>query len=96
MIYQFRCELCDEYLPMLQFSKLCPKCYEIRTIVKCYDTDKILNCLKDKFKVKDEEQEKEKNQEMQPIEKSKLYIKKDGKWIKNEEAKNEESEDEVD
>ena len=80
MIYQFRCEMCDEYLPMLQLSKLCAKCYEIRTIVKCYDTDKVLDCLKENFKVKFDE----KSKKMKPLEKSNLYVKKDGKWIKNQ------------
>lgn len=51
----FRCELCDEWLPMLQFSHLCPKCYKIRTIVKCYNADSILSCLEDAFKVSKEE-----------------------------------------
>ena len=41
----FRCELCDEWLPMLQFSKLCPTCYKIRTIVKCYSAQEILDNL---------------------------------------------------
>ena len=45
----FRCELCDAYLPIIQLSKLCPTCYKIRTIIKCYSADKILNCITDKF-----------------------------------------------
>tara|TARA_R110002050_G_scaffold11608_3_gene39010 strand:- start:1047 stop:1484 length:438 start_codon:yes stop_codon:yes gene_type:complete len=51
----FRCELCDEWLPMLQFSHLCPTCYKIRTIVKCYNADTILSCLEDNFKISKEE-----------------------------------------
>ena len=47
----FRCELCDEWLPMLQFSKLCPTCYKIRTIVKCYSAKEILTHLEKNFLV---------------------------------------------
>tara|TARA_R110000823_G_scaffold44235_2_gene114738 strand:+ start:349 stop:753 length:405 start_codon:yes stop_codon:yes gene_type:complete len=49
----FRCELCDEWLPMLQFSKLCPTCYKIRTIVKCYSAKEILENLEKTFLVSD-------------------------------------------
>lgn len=51
----FRCELCDDWLPILQFSHLCPLCYKIRTIVKCYNADSILSCLEDNFKISKEE-----------------------------------------
>ena len=47
----FRCELCDEWLSMLQFSKLCDTCYKIRTIVKCYSADEILKHLEKNFLV---------------------------------------------
>ena len=47
----FRCELCDAFLPVIQLSRLCPTCYTIRTIVKCYEADKILDCLNKNFKV---------------------------------------------
>lgn len=52
----FRCELCDAFLPMLQFSHLCPTCYKIRTIIKCYSAGDVLGELEDKFIVgKDKE-----------------------------------------
>ena len=51
------CCLCDEFLPIFQLSHLCPICYEIRTIIKCYDNLKILNSLQDNFKIKMEEDE---------------------------------------
>ena len=47
----FRCELCDEWLPILQFSKLCDTCYKIRTIVKCYSAQEILTHLEKNFLV---------------------------------------------
>lgn len=47
----FRCELCDSFLPLLQLSHLCPTCYKIRTITKCYSTEKILKCLEENFLV---------------------------------------------
>lgn len=73
----FRCELCDEFLNIFQFSHLCDKCYRIRTITKCYSAETILNCLENnfllspqqvaEFKVKDkkfmEEEEKRLEQE---------------------------------
>jgi len=46
-----RCELCDEFLPLFQLSRLCPNCYKIRTIVKCYDAEKVLHCLDKNFRV---------------------------------------------
>ena len=48
----FRCELCDNGLFLFQSSRLCESCYKIRTIIKCYTTEEILNCLEDNFKVK--------------------------------------------
>ena len=56
----FRCELCDEWLPMLSFCKLCDKCYKIRTITKCYDAEKILNHLQEHFLVSHAREEEEK------------------------------------
>ena len=47
----FRCELCDEFLPMFQFSQLCPTCYKLRTIVKCYDAMAVLKNAEDNFLV---------------------------------------------
>ena len=47
----FRCEICDDWLPMFQFSKLCPTCYKIRTITKCYSAKEILETLEDNFLV---------------------------------------------
>lgn len=47
----FRCELCDEVLPLFQFSHLCPTCYKLRTIVKCYDAVSILKEVESRFLV---------------------------------------------
>lgn len=46
---QVRCELCDNFLPIFQLSKLCPTCYKIRTIIKCYSNEIILEQLEKKF-----------------------------------------------
>jgi hypothetical protein len=54
----FRCELCDTFLNMFQFSHLCENCYKIRTITKCYNSETILNCLNNNFLLSDEEKEK--------------------------------------
>tara|TARA_R110001592_G_scaffold127825_2_gene339828 strand:+ start:378 stop:755 length:378 start_codon:yes stop_codon:yes gene_type:complete len=59
----FRCELCDEWLPMLQFSKLCPTCYKIRTIVKCYSADEILKHLEKNFLVSNDKYEERKQKD---------------------------------
>jgi len=56
----FRCELCDEWLPMLSFCKLCDKCYKIRTITKCYNAESILNHLQEHFLVTHAREEEEK------------------------------------
>ena len=56
----FRCELCDEWLPMLSFCKLCDKCYKIRTITKCYDAESILKHLQEHFLVSHAREEEEK------------------------------------
>lgn len=53
----FRCELCDNFLSLLQFSHLCDNCYKIRTITKCYNSETILNCLENNFLISDEEKE---------------------------------------
>ena len=45
----WRCELCDDFLPLFQLSHLCPTCYKIRTIIKCYTSKQILDCLEDRF-----------------------------------------------
>jgi len=47
----FRCELCDDWLPILSFSKLCPTCYKMRTIVKCYNAEDVLRKVEDCFLV---------------------------------------------
>jgi len=47
------CELCNEFLPFFQFSKLCPVCYKIRTIVKAYDSTIVLKNLEKHFLVHD-------------------------------------------
>ena len=61
----FRCELCDEWLPMLQFSKLCPTCYKIRTIVKCYSAQEILEHLEKNFLVSHAREEEFKRKDKQ-------------------------------
>lgn len=44
-----RCEVCDEWLPVFQISKLCPICYQIRSVVKCYSNIQILEKLQESF-----------------------------------------------
>ena len=67
---QFRCELCDDFLPIFQMSKLCPTCYKIRTILKCYSSEIILENLEKKFIVNDDKIKKN-------------WVKdENGKWIK--------------
>ena len=80
VLVQFRCELCDQFLPMLQLSKLCPTCYKIRTIVKCYNEEMILDKLQESFIVNDKLKTK--------------WAKVGGKWIKKEVLKQEEEEKE--
>tara|TARA_R110000868_G_scaffold294051_1_gene554557 strand:- start:1488 stop:1844 length:357 start_codon:yes stop_codon:yes gene_type:complete len=60
-----RCELCDAFLPLLQFSNLCLTCYKVRTIAKVYDAESILKCLENNFMVSkfNEEQVKAKDKE---------------------------------
>jgi len=45
----FRCELCDDFLCVFQLSRLCENCYKVRTIIKCYNSVKILDCLENNF-----------------------------------------------
>ena len=59
----FRCELCDNFRGVLQISNLCDVCYEIRTIIKCYDRESILECLKQNFIVNYLEDKKSKEDE---------------------------------
>ena len=47
----FFCSLCDEFLPLLQLSKLCDTCYKIRTIVKVYSAETILKNIEENFLV---------------------------------------------
>ena len=47
----FRCEVCDEFLPMFQFSHLCPTCYKLRTIIKCYSAMDVLKNAEENFLV---------------------------------------------
>ena len=55
----FRCELCDSWLPILSFSKLCPTCYKLRTIVKCYNAEDILKNAEEHFLVSHAREEEE-------------------------------------
>ena len=48
---QVRCEICNAWLSLFQISKLCETCYQIRTIVKAYSADKILESLQLTFLV---------------------------------------------
>lgn len=50
----FRCELCDDYLPIFSFGRLCENCYRIRTITKCYTSKSIKEYLESVFLVDDE------------------------------------------
>jgi len=43
--------MCSEWLPILQLSKLCPTCYQCRTIIKAYSADIILRKLQEHFLV---------------------------------------------
>jgi len=69
-----RCEICDGWLSLLQFSRLCETCYKIRTIVKAYNSDLILKSLQENFLVEDlpkleknEEEKEEVKEECPPI-----------------------------
>ena len=46
-----RCEMCNDWLSLFQLSKLCATCYKVRTIVKAYSADVILNKLQEHFLV---------------------------------------------
>ena len=59
----FRCELCDEWLNMLQFSHLCNDCYKIRTILKCYNKFDILSSLQNNFLVSIDREKDVKNED---------------------------------
>jgi len=77
-----RCEMCNDWLPLFQLSKLCPTCYKVRTIVKAYSADVILkklqeNFLVDIFDIEETKETKEDNNEPLP-EKLKEDIKKLG------------------
>mgnify|MGYP003662232627 FL=1 len=50
-----RCEVCSDWLPIFQLSKLCDTCYKIRTIVRAYDNTTILKSLEKNFLIKSEE-----------------------------------------
>ena len=52
---QVRCEICNAWLSLFQISKLCETCYQIRTIVKAYSADKILESLQLTFLVAPQE-----------------------------------------
>tara|TARA_R110001606_G_scaffold209076_1_gene356439 strand:+ start:172 stop:456 length:285 start_codon:yes stop_codon:yes gene_type:complete len=43
--------MCDEFLNLFQLSKLCNTCYHIRTIIKAYNSNLILEELQNKFLV---------------------------------------------
>ena len=49
----WRCELCDSFLPLLSFGRLCENCYRIRTITKCYNSKVIRGYLESVFLVDD-------------------------------------------
>ena len=56
----FRCELCDDWLSLMTFCKLCDTCYKLRTIVKCYTAEEILKCSQEHFLVSHAREEEEK------------------------------------
>lgn len=58
----FRCELCDNYLPIFQTGRLCETCYKIRTIIKCYTAKAIHSHISSVFLVDIEEDEEEDNE----------------------------------
>jgi len=64
-----RCEMCSDWLPLFQLSKLCPICYKIRTIVKAYSADVILKKLQEHFLIDifDIEETKETNNNNEPL-----------------------------
>ena len=79
-----RCEMCNDWLPLFQLSKLCPTCYTVRTIIKAYSADVILKKLQehflvDIFDIEDTKQTKEDNNTNEPLpQKLKEDIKKLG------------------
>lgn len=75
----FRCELCDEFLPIFQFSHLCPCCYKIRTIVKCYNKDSILKALQEKFIISEEQEEQVKSDDEEFAEEEKKRLEEEFK-----------------
>ena len=67
-----RCEMCSDWLPLFQLSKLCPTCYKVRTIVKAYSADVILKKLQEHFLVdieetKETKETKETNNNNEPL-----------------------------
>tara|TARA_R110002073_G_scaffold53343_3_gene137741 strand:+ start:11736 stop:12143 length:408 start_codon:yes stop_codon:yes gene_type:complete len=80
----FRCELCDCWLNVLQFSHLCPTCYKIRTITKCYNAETILNSLENKFLIEPETIEKQ-------VEKDKVFQEQEEQRLEKEMEKQIES-----
>jgi hypothetical protein len=67
----FRCELCDNYLPIFQTGRLCPTCYKIRTIIKCYTAKAILSHISSVFLVDIEEDEEETEKDIKELRKKK-------------------------
>lgn len=59
----FRCELCDCYLPIFQTGRLCPTCYKIRTIIKCYSAEAIHRHINSVFLVDIEEEDEQEIEE---------------------------------
>tara|TARA_R110002073_G_scaffold320989_1_gene496847 strand:- start:2467 stop:3027 length:561 start_codon:yes stop_codon:yes gene_type:complete len=60
----FRCELCDDWLNVFQFSHLCNDCYKIRTILKCYNKHDIVSCLENNFLVSKDKEKKVKQEDI--------------------------------
>ena len=73
----FRCELCDSWLPMLSFSKLCPTCYKLRTIVKCYNCEDVLKKVEENFLVSHAREEEEKRKDIAFFEAEEARIQKE-------------------
>ena len=66
----FRCELCDNFRGVLQLSNLCDVCYEIRTIIKCYDRESILECLRENFIINYLDKKSKENESIESIDES--------------------------
>tara|TARA_R110001592_G_scaffold53592_1_gene164268 strand:- start:5567 stop:5794 length:228 start_codon:yes stop_codon:yes gene_type:complete len=70
----FNCPLCRE--EWIIVNKLCPECEKIRSIIKCYSREKVIEVLQTIFLI----------QKFKDTDDKEGYKKIEGKWIKNEEG----------